>query len=151
MSSPTQHVTTLGVSCARVIILTHDLSMLAKRLASYNEQKRKTINSPVKVKRRRQPRGKILAGIKKSNQTGLSRERKTLRKEVNMGYHCLLREAIHFIKLQITLQGEFSSKEWKESGTFWYRKRQWLHAAELDCNFWTFWLVLFASGISHLW
>ena len=34
VSSPTQHVTTLGVSCARVMIFTQDLSMLANRLAS---------------------------------------------------------------------------------------------------------------------
>lgn len=34
VSSPTQHWTTLGVSCARVKIFTQDLSMLANRLAS---------------------------------------------------------------------------------------------------------------------
>ncbi len=34
VSSPTQHWTTLGVSCARVMIFTQDLSMFANRLAS---------------------------------------------------------------------------------------------------------------------
>ena len=35
VSSPTQHWTTFGVSCARVIIFTHDLSMFWKRFASW--------------------------------------------------------------------------------------------------------------------
>lgn len=34
VSSPTQHWTTFGISCARVIIFTQDLSILEKRLAS---------------------------------------------------------------------------------------------------------------------
>ena len=38
VSSPTQHVTTLSVSCARVMIFTQDLSMLEKRLASWKRK-----------------------------------------------------------------------------------------------------------------
>lgn len=53
VSSPTQHWTTFGVSWARVMIFTHDLSMLLKRLASWkvttlplsNLQTQKTYNN----------------------------------------------------------------------------------------------------------
>ena len=38
VSSPTQHVTTLSVSCARVMIFTQDLSVLEKRLASWKRK-----------------------------------------------------------------------------------------------------------------
>lgn len=38
VSSPTQHWTTLGVSCARVMIFTQDLSILLNRLASCLEK-----------------------------------------------------------------------------------------------------------------
>lgn len=38
VSSPTQHWTTFGISWARVIIFTQDLSILEKRLASYKNE-----------------------------------------------------------------------------------------------------------------
>jgi len=38
VSSPTQHVTTFSVSCARTMIFTQDLSMLEKRLASWKRK-----------------------------------------------------------------------------------------------------------------
>lgn len=39
VSSPTHDCTMVGISCARVMIFTQDLSMLEKRLASWMEQK----------------------------------------------------------------------------------------------------------------
>lgn len=41
VSSPTQHCTTLGISCARCMILCHALSMFWNRLASYTSSRQR--------------------------------------------------------------------------------------------------------------
>ena len=69
ISSPMQHWTTLGVSWARVMILTQDLSMLEKRFASCWNM---TTNVEGKRWRKKERRGKrhLLVELAPSNLTG---------------------------------------------------------------------------------